>query len=403
MQPDESNATTMSDSSQSGDAYGRSLRKLWLLEDECVFLNHGSFGAAPLPVIQAQRSWQRRMERRPIRFLVKELPGLIRAAAQRLGEFLGTNGERIAFVPNATAGITAVLRSMRFEPGDEIVVTDHGYGAIRKLAEFIALRTGAKVIEARVPFPIQSPDEILPAIEQVFTHRTRALIVDHVTSPTALVFPIERIVRFCREKGAAVIVDGAHAPGMVPLDLDALDADYYVGNCHKWLMSPKGAGFIRVSDAFRDELQPLIVSWGWPDAGLTQFDWPGTLDPSPWLCVADAIEFIEGLDAAKLMRRNHDVAVQGARLLAEQWGTVLPAPGSMFGTMATIELPAGISKAATKEFAEALRDELYETDRVEVQISAFADRLWARISIQAYNDLNDVETLARAIARRFRG
>lgn len=393
----------MSDSSQSCDPYGRSLHKLWLLEEDCVFLNHGSFGAAPLPVIQAQRSWQRRMERRPIRFLVKELPGLIRAAAQRLGQFLGTSGERIAFVPNATAGITAVLRSMRFEPGDEIVVTDHGYGAIRKLTEFIALRTGARVVEARVPFPIELPDQVLPAIERAFTHRARVLIVDHVTSPTALVFPIERIVRLCRERGVTVIVDGAHAPGMIPLDLDAIDADYYVGNCHKWLMSPKGAGFIFVREECRDQLQPLVVSWGWPDAGLAQFDWPGTLDPSPWLCVADAIEFLEGMDATCLMRRNHDLAVRGAKLLAEQWRSILPAPESIFGAMATIELPTGVGHSATKESAEALRDELYDTDRIEVQISAFADRLWARISIQAYNDLADIESLASAISRRVRG
>ena len=345
-------------------------------------------------MLDAAEDWRRRLEAEPVRFIGRELPGLLRAAAERLARFVGARGEDLAFVDNATSGVNAVVRSLALAPGDEIVTTDHVYNAIRTTLAYVAGRAGARVVEQPVPFPVADQDAIVHAVEAALTPRTRLLVIDHVTSPTALVFPVERIVALARTRGVAVLVDGAHAPGMIELNLERLGADYYVGNCHKWLFAPKGCGFLWARRDRQGNLHPTTISHGFEHGFLAEFDWTGTRDPAPALSVTAALDFIDGLGFEALRAHNHELMWLGARLLGEAWGTSIGAPQAAMGFMATVGLPT--AAAPTRDVAVALNKRLFDEHRVEVPIIPFAGRLWARISAQVYNTLDDYRRLAGA-------
>jgi isopenicillin-N epimerase len=377
--------------------YGRHMLYRWQLERGWLFLNHGSMGATPRTVLGAQHQWRKRMERQPDRFMTKELPAALRAAAGELAEFMGTAGDNLVFVENTSAAINAVLRSRRWEKGDEMLVTNHGYRGVRQAAEFVARQSGAILAEARVPFPLASADEVVAAVEAELRPGTRLAILDHVASPTALVFPVERLVQSCHARGVAVLIDGAHAPGMLPLDLDRLGADYYAGNCYKWLFAPKGCGFLWARPERQAELHAPVISWSAPDGYPARFDWAGARDPSPWLAVPAAIAFWRRLGGEALQRHNCGLVREAAQLLLGAWGMEPPAPSGMLGAMATLPLPGRWS--GTRPEAETLHDEL-AAQGIEAQITAFADRLWVRLSAQAYNVLDDYEVLRAALDRR---
>ena len=377
--------------------FGRSVREHWAIEEDCVFLNNGSFGATPLLVLAAQDVWRARMERQLVRFFVRELPDALRAAADALGAFIGAAGQDLVFVPNATSGANAVLRSIRWEPGDEILVTNHGYGAICKAAEFAARRAGARVVEASVPFPIDSEEAVAQAVERAITPRTRLAIIDHVTSPSALVFPVHEVVQLCHKHDVKILIDGAHAPGMLPLDVESIGADWYTGNCHKWLFAAKGCGFLWTRRDLQTETHSNVISWGLDEGYCKEFDWPGTADPSPWLSVTAAIEFHEVLGSARIRQRNQEVAARMGEMLADAWGTCLPAPRQMLGSMVTVELPGQI--APSRETADKLHDRLIDEHRVEAPIMDFAGRLWVRPCAQVFNDEADFEALRDAMLK----
>jgi isopenicillin-N epimerase len=371
-------------------------RSEWLLDPDVIFLNHGSFGATPRAVLAEQDRWRARMERHPTGFMTYDLPGALRTAATRLAEFVGVADRDLVFVENATVGCNAVLNTFQLAAGDEILITDHGYPAIRKAAEHAAHRAGARVVEASMPLPLGDCGAIAAAIGSRCGPRTRLAILDHVTSPTAVVCPVRELTSLCRASGAAVLIDGAHAPGMLALDIPSIGADWYVGNCHKWLMAPKGSGFLWTSPARQSDTHPLVISHGYRQGFTAEFDWTGTRDPSAWLAVPAAIDFHAWLGGPSLRAHNSALARDAANLLAQRWRSERATSESLTGSMAAVRLPA--SGAATAQRALELRRLLFDRHRIEVAINPFAGALWVRISAQAYNELSDYERLAQVFA-----
>jgi isopenicillin-N epimerase len=367
-------------------------RDEWLLDPAVAFLNHGSFGATPRAVLAEQERWRGLMERHPTHFMSEELPPALRAAAARLAAFVDARADDLVFVENATAGCNAVLRSLRFAPGDEILVTDHGYPAVRKAAEYVAARAGARVVEATVPFPLHDAKQVVAAVSSRLSSRTRLAIFDHITSSTAVVFPVGELTALCRAAGVPVLVDGAHAPGMLSLDVPSIGADWYTGNCHKWLMAPKGSAFLWVTPERQAHTHPLVISHGYGQGFTAEFDWVGTRDPSAWLSVPAAIDFHERLGGAELRERNTGMAREQATVLAEVWKTERGAPDPLTGSMAAVRLP--LAEPATPHRALELRRKLFDEHRVEAPVTAFADALWVRISAHAYNRPADYARLA---------
>ena len=390
-------------------------RHHWLLEDGLAFLNHGSFGACPREVIEEQARLRAELERNPVRFLWREVEGRLDAARNELARFVGADTQELAFVPNATTAVNSVLRSLDFQHGDEIVVTDHGYNACNNVAAECARRSGAKVVTARIPFPIARSEEAVAAILASVTPHTRLVLVDHVTSPTALVLPVEEIIRELEPRGIAVFVDGAHAPGMLPLELRALRPSFYTGNLHKWVCAPRGAGFIFARRDRQQGLQPAVISHGYntPREGRSPFhdafDWQGTLDLTAWLTVPAALRFCDNLLLGgwpALMRQNHALVCDARRLLCERLGIELPCPDSMLGSMATLPLPAalqeknaGESRAVIARF-DPLQSALLERHHIEVPVVRWGSppQRWLRISSHAHNSREDYTRLADALA-----
>lgn len=386
----------------------------WLLDPAVTFLNHGSFGACPRAIVERQRALREEMERNPVAFLWRNLEGPLDASRAEVARLVSAPTETIAFVPNATSAVNAVLRSLEFAPGDELLTIDHGYNACRNVLAEVARRSRAKVVVAAVPFPIERPEQVLDAVLACVTPRTRLALLDHVTSPTALVFPIAALVRELAARGVETLVDGAHAPGMLPLDLPALGASYYTGNLHKWLCAPRGAGFLYVREDRQEAIQPAVISHGYNTrrAGRSafhdRFDWQGTGDVTSWLCAGDAIRWCASLfggDLRALMEHNHQLAAAGRGLLCASLSIEPPCPTAMLGSMATLPLPArfqpgdGSSSAVIAHF-DPDQARLFREDRIEVPFLRWGapPRRWLRISAQAYNSLDDYTRLAEALA-----
>ncbi len=381
----------------------------WTLDPSVAFLNHGSFGACPRAVLQAQQQLRDQMEANPVRFLTRELTPLLDASRARLAALLHTASQNLVFVHNATTAVNAVVRSLDLRRGDEILTTSQDYNACRNALKEAARRANARVVIATAPFPLRDEEQIIEAALARITKRTRLAMIDHITSSTALIFPIERLVRELENRGVETLVDGAHAPGMVPLDLDALRPSYYTGNCHKWLCAPKGSAFLFARPDRQKGLMPTTVSHGyakpWPHRCLfhTRFDWVGTIDPTPWLCVGNAIEFCESLlpgGLPALMARNHQLVVEARRLLCASLDIEPPCPEEMLGAMATLPLPAAPESGSDPLYRlDTLHVTLYKKYKIEVPVMRWGKpkRRWFRISAQAYNSLTDYERLATAI------
>lgn len=381
----------------------------WDLDPSICFLNHGSFGACPREVLSQQFELQRRMEREPVLFLHRELEQLLDGARAALATFLGCGADDLAFVPNATTGVNTVLQSLALAPGDEILVTDHGYNACRNAVERVAARSGARIVTAALPFPIAGPQVVVERVLGAVGDRTRLCLIDHVTSPTGLVLPVEPIVAALHERGVDTLVDGAHAPAMLPLQLDALGAAYYTGNCHKWLCSPKGCAFLHVRADRQAGVRPLVISHG---ANATrqdrsrfrlEFDFTGTADYTPFLCVAPALGFLEQLlpgGIAALRQHNHALACAGRDLLCAQLGIAPPAPDTMLGALAAVPLPKSAAAPLGPLGIDPLQHELWTQWRIEVPVMRWPNpalRL-LRIAPQLYNSREQLEYLTRALA-----
>lgn len=373
------------------------------LDPAVAFLNHGSFGACPRVVLDAQRELRARLESEPVLFMAREWEGRMDEVRAALGAFLGAAPDDLALVTNATAGVNTVLRSLRFEPGDEILVTDHGYNACANAARFVAERHGLRVVAAHVPFPISDPRQVTDAVLAAVSARTRLALLDHVTSPTGLIFPIDALVKALAERGIDTLVDGAHAPGMLPLALDALGAAYYTGNCHKWMCTPKGSAFLHVRRDRQAQVHPLVISHGAnsprTDRGRfrLEFDFTGTQDPTAWLVIPEAIRFMGSLLPGgwnELRARNHALVVRGRAILCDALASAPPAPETMLGSLATVLLPAGDSPTP-----DTLTNTLYARHGIEVPTwfwPASPARI-LRVSAQIYNEESQYVRLASAL------
>ncbi|HVM60332.1 MAG TPA: aminotransferase class V-fold PLP-dependent enzyme [Verrucomicrobiae bacterium] len=385
------------------------LAQHWALDPSIVFLNHGSFGACPKAILEQQQQLRARMEAEPVRFLSLEMPALLDESRERLARLLNTAPENLAFVPNATTGVNAVVRSLEFQAGDEILTTNQDYNACRNALKAAAERAGAKVVVVEVPFPIRDEAQVVDAIMSRVGARTRLAMIDHVTSPTAVVYPIEKIVRALEERGIDTLVDGAHAPGMLPVDLDELRPAYYTGNCHKWLCSPKGAGFLYVRPDRQERIQPTTISHGYntPRPGRnalhTGFDWVGTIDPTAWLCVGNAIDWCSTLlpgGFSELMERNRALAVEARRILCETLGIDPSCPEGMLGSMATILLPEPFQKAPFgANTTDPVQTRLFDEYGVEVPVMRWGEpgRRYLRVSAHGYNLREQYSYLAMAL------
>jgi isopenicillin-N epimerase len=376
--------------------FGAALRGAWRLDPEVAYLNHGGYGATPDAVLAAQGAWRERIERNPTAFLARELPALLRQAAASVAASLGARGADLAFVENATAGINAVLRSLAFAPGDEILITSLAYPAIRKAARFAAERSGARLVEAPIPLPVRDARAVLEAVAAHLGPRTRLAIFDHIASASALMLPAAALVALAHRAGARVLIDGAHVPGQSALDLGALGADWYVANLHKWYFAPRACGFLWAPPAEQAGLHPLAISHGLGDGFAAEFDWTGTRDFTACLAAPDGVAFHDRLGGAALMRRNAALAQEAAALLARAWRTELAGPPAMFAAMATVRLP--IAGAATPERAQLIVRWLAATHRIEAGVNCDSGALWLRIAAQAYNERAEYERLAAAVA-----
>lgn len=388
---------------------GSEWARLWALDPAVTFLNHGSFGACPLAVLEAQRRLVAEMEAEPVRFLSRELEGRLDVARAAVAAFVRADPDDLAFVPNATSGVNTVLRSLAFGPGDEILTTDHAYNACRNAAEVIAARAGARVVVASVPFPLDSPDRVVEAVLARVTPRTRLALLDHVTSPTGIIFPIEQLVAELQARGVDALVDGAHAPGMLPLDLRGLGAAYYTGNGHKWLCAPKGAAFLHVRGDRQAAIRPLAISHGANSPRTDrsrfrlEFDWTGTADPTPHLCFPEAIRYLAGLlpgGWAEPMARNRGVALAARRTLCDALGIEPPSPDAMVGALAALPLPDAPGPPAVPRWRrDPLQEALFARFGIEVPVMAWPapPRRLIRVSCQLYNAAADSERLADAL------
>ena len=389
--------------------------KAWLarfpLEPGGVYLNHGTVGVTPLEVMQARAAILDEIERHPSRYLLRELVQLsfgtspppdqvprLRAAAEQVAAFLGARGDGLVFVDNASAGCNAVFRALPLQPGDEILVPDHAYGGVARAAAFHAGARGASVRSFALPFPATGAQAYVAALEAAITPRTRLAVLDHVTSETALVMPLAEMAALCRSRGVPVLVDGAHAPGAIEVDIERLGVDWYAANLHKWAFAPRSCGVLWAAPERRHGLHPGVISWGVThDDWLQEFDWTGTRDPSPWLAAPAGIAFMEEtLGLAAMRRHNHGLAWRSALRLAERWGRPWPTPEAMIGCMASVPLPARLGPADAGT-AQRLRDALLLEHRIEVPVIARAGMLWVRLSLQVYNDESDVDRLADAV------
>ncbi|MEM7325670.1 MAG: aminotransferase class V-fold PLP-dependent enzyme [Actinomycetota bacterium] len=383
----------------------------WQLDPSVAHLNHGSFGACPVEVLDHQAELRRELEANPVAFMLRAYQPALETSREALAGFVGADPAGLVFVPNATYGVNSVLRSIEphLAPGAELVVTTHTYNACANAVTATAARVGATVVVADIPFPIAGPEEAVSALAEVVTERTGLVLIDHVTSATGIVLPVTEIVAAVNavDPGIPVLIDGAHAPGMIDVDVAEIGAAFYTANCHKWLCAPKGSAFLWVTERYRDTAMPASISHGynngWPGSGSrfhAQFDWTGTDDPTGRLSVAAALEVMGnhrpgGWDAVR--DSNHRLVLDGRKVVADALGVEVPAPDRMIGSIASLPVPPEDEPSAS--IFDPLMEALHRSWSVEVPVFAWPaspDRL-LRVSAQQYNTIDDYHRLADAL------
>lgn len=374
-----------------------SLRDLFLLNPNVVFLNHGSFGACPKPVFDAYQRWQRELERQPVEFLGRRFNDLMREARSTLADFVGADADEITYVTNATVGLNTVARSLDLRPGDEVLSTDHEYGALDRTWRFLCEKSGAKYVRQPIHVPITNADEVIEAVWAGVTDRTQVLFISHITSPTAIILPVRELIARARERNIITIIDGAHAVGQIDLNLHELGADFYSSNCHKWLMAPKGSAFLYARRDVQHLVEPLVVSWGWQSErpGASRFideqEWQGTRDIAAYLSVPAAIQFFRDHDWLQVRQQCHELVRYAREQATALTGLppLTPDHPAWFSQLSALPLPPCD--------LDALKRRLYDEHRIEIPVIRWNDRHFVRISIQGYNTQSDVDALLDAL------
>lgn len=373
------------------------MRNLFLLDPNIVFLNHGSFGACPRPVFEDYQRWQRELERQPVEFLGRRFNDLMREARTTLADFVGADADEITYVTNATVGLNTVARSLDLRPDDEVLSTDHEYGALDRTWRFLCEKSGAKYVRQSINVPITNADEVIESIWLGVTDRTRVLFISHITSPTAIIFPLRELIHRARERGILTIIDGAHAIGQIDLNLHDLGADFYSSNCHKWLMSPKGSAFLYARRDVQHLVEPLVVSWGWqserPSASrfIDEQEWQGTRDIAAYLSVPAAIQFFNDHNWRAVCQQCHEVVRYARQQATALTGmpSLTPDDAAWFSQLSALPLPPCD--------LDALKTRLYNEYQIEIPVINWNQRHFVRISIQGYNTPADVDALIAAL------
>lgn len=371
-----------------------SLRSYYLLDPAVTFLNHGSFGACPIPVFQTYQQWQLELERQPVQFMKYRINPLLAEARDLVAAYVNAPSEDCVFVPNATAGVHIASHSLShiLQPGDEVLTSTHEYGVCLTIWQDVCDRVGARLVRVTPELPYVSDETFIEAFWEHVTPRTKVIFLSHITSATALTFPVQAICARARAEGILTLIDGAHAPGQIPLDITAIDPDYYGGNCHKWMCAPKGSGFLYVRKDRQTNIRPLYLSWGWRDDAdfTTRFHEQGTRDPASFLSIPAALTFMREHDWAVVQARSHALAQATRQKIHDIFGMTAITPSTMPGQMTSISLP-------NKMGAEKLKEVLYDTCQIEIPVLEFEGQLYARVSIQGYNTEEDAQKLVDAL------
>jgi isopenicillin-N epimerase len=397
------------------------LKPLFLLDESVTYLNHGSFGACPKPVFEAYQRRQLELERQPVRFLDRRVDEMLAASRARLGAYLGADADDLVYFPNPTTAINMVARSLAspysgfLRPGDEILATDHEYGAMDRTWRFICQRTGARYVRQPIPLPATTHEELVDRFWAGVNERTRVIFISHITSPTALIFPVAEICHRARQAGLLTIVDGAHAPGQIDLDLRAIGADFYTGACHKWLCAPKGSAFLYARREVQEWLEPLVVSWGWqsdrpgPSRFVDYHQWQGTRDISAFLTVPAAIDFQAEHDWPQVRAACHELLREARQRIEELTGLppICPDSPEWYAQMAAFPLRACNNlgarhrndNSAVDECLSPLQRRLYDEYHIEAPIVEWNGRQFVRVSVQGYNSPEDVKALLAALRK----
>lgn len=371
----------------------------FLLDPDVIFLNHGSFGACPRPVFDEYQRWQRELERQPVRFLQRELPGLLADARRAVGDYLGAGAAELVFVSNPTFAVNTIARCLPLGPGDEVLLTDHEYGACRFAWQFAAEKKGFRVVQQSIPLPVESDEAIVDTFWQGVTENTKLIFLSQITSPTALTLPVAQICQRAREQGILTLIDGAHAPGQIEVDLTKIGADFYTATCHKWMCAPKGSGIFYAREEQQHLIEPLIVGWGWgPEKTFHRenefqehHEWLGTYDPSAFLTVPAAIAWQHENITAEVRQRSHDLAHAAVELASQIDGIRRVHPDSFYHQMGLIDV------TAKQVEPETLKSWLYEKHRIEIPVVRWQNRTFLRVSVHAYTTGEDIQALIRAI------
>lgn len=382
----------------------------WELDPSCVFLNHGSFGATPTFARKEQRRWQDILENEPVRFYERIAPEALRLARVSLAEMLNCNPDDLALVENATTGVNTILRSLEFNQGDEILVPDHAYQACRNTIDFVAKRWGANVVVCNIPFPLNSPQEVIDEIMSKVTSRTVLAMIDTVTSPTGLLMPFKELVRLLESKGISVLLDAAHGIGMIELDLTEIGASYTTSNCHKWLCAPKGAALLHVRKDMQGDIHPLTISHGmtFPLGDITrfrhEFDWTGTRDVSAHCSIPSVIEgMADMVDGgwSGIMQHNRDLAIKGRKIICERLGMEPPCPEEMIASIATLPLPGELSGGIPLHEPDPLHETLQDKYGIQIPVWSWSSPRgrYIRISAQLYNHEDEYHYLAECLEK----
>ena len=388
--------------------------KHWTLDPSIMYLNHGSFGACPDAVLAKQKELKGQLETHPMRFYLKQMDDYLTGSLETLGGLLGAKADNLVFVQNATSGVNTVLRSLTFNADDEILMTNLGYNACNNAVRYVAGRYGARAVEAKISFPVMNEQEVVDAILERVTNKTKLAVVDHITSGSALIFPIKRIVSELKLRGVEVLVDGAHGPGMAAIDLEAIGAGYYTGNCHKWLCGPKSAAFLYIRKDLQEPIYPLTISHGYnhktgqlPELH-ERFNWQGTVDMTAAICAGEAVKFLDATFEGGVMglaARNRELTLKVKRYFEELFGVESLAPEYMIGSIATVALPdlnLGDLNEPSSESSSGSHYPLMEKLRDEYGIQSMTFPLGGgkhaiRISVQAFNTFAQYEKLGEII------